>query len=138
YANDRSRAHSGPYARYGHKGLSFSADPTIPKNERGHPIEHRFAPGNAIPTSQCIVCHIHPGTNVMNSYLGFMWWDEETDGELIWPKKQKYPTAEEYTQSQMSNPNESAARNNLSDPRFLERLAEPDPPFPPPPLPPLP
>jgi hypothetical protein len=124
YANDRSRVHSGPYARYGHRGLSFSADPTIPHDEPGHPIQHRFAPGNAIPTSQCIVCHVHPGTNVLNSYLGFMWWDEETDGELIYPPRQKDPTPEERSRSLMSNPNESAARNNLSDPRFLEDLAD--------------
>jgi hypothetical protein len=122
YANDRSRVHSGPYAVYGHKGLSHAEDPTIPKNEPGHPIKHRFAPGNSIPTSQCIVCHIHPGTNVMNSYIGFMWWDEETDGELIYPPKERHPTAEEFIRSQMSNPNESAARNNLSDPAFLENL----------------
>jgi hypothetical protein len=124
YANDRSRVHSGPYAIYGNRGLSYSPDPTIPKDEPGHPIAHRFVPGNGVPTSQCIVCHIHPGTNVLNSYLGFMWWDEETDGELIYPKKQKYPTAEEFVQAQFANPNESAVRNNLSDPAFLERLAE--------------
>ena len=124
YANDRSRVNSGPYAIYGNSGLSASADPTIPKNEPGHPIAHRFAPGNAIPTSQCIVCHVHPGTNVLNSYTGFQWWDEETDGELIYPKKQKHPTAEQYVQALMFNPNESAVRNNLSDPAFLERLAD--------------
>src|SRR5262249_37619030 len=78
----------------------------------------------SIPTSQCIVCHVHPGTNVMNSYTGFMWWDEETDGELMYPKRQKYPTSEEYTQSMLSNPDETAARGLWSDPRFLERVAE--------------
>jgi hypothetical protein len=124
YANDRSRVHSGPYAVYGNRGLSFSDDPTIPKNEPGHPIKHRFAPGNGVPTSQCIVCHMHPGTNVMNSYLGLMWWDEETDGELIYPRKQMYPTAEERWLSLMSNPNESASRNNLSDPEFLANLSD--------------
>ncbi len=122
YANDRSRAHSGPYAAFGHRGLSHDPDPTLPKDEPGHPIAHRFT--TAIPTSQCIVCHIHPGTNVMNTYLGFMWWDEETDGELIYPKKQKNPTARELADSQASNPNESAAKNNLSDPNFLEHLSE--------------
>src|SRR5262249_45034982 len=69
-------------------------------------------------------CHIHPGTNVLNSYTGFMWWDEETDGELIYPKRQMYPTAEQFVQTQMRNPNESATRNNLSDPGFVERLAD--------------
>jgi hypothetical protein len=122
YANDRSPVNSGPYARYGHRGLSFNADPTIPRDEPGHPIDHRFT--TAIPTSQCIVCHIHPGTNVLNSYTGFMWWDEETDGELIYPKKQKYPSAEEFVNTQMRNPNESATRNNLADPEFVARLAD--------------
>ncbi len=124
YANDRSRVNSGPYCAYGHRGESFSEDPMIPRNEPGHPIKHRFAPGNAIPTSQCMVCHMHPGTNVMNSYVGTMWWDEETDGELIYPAKQKHPTAEESIRSQQSNPNESAVRNRLSEPDFLENLRD--------------
>jgi hypothetical protein len=122
YANDRSPVHSGPYARFGNRGTSFSTDPMIPKNEPGHPIDHRFARGNSIPTSQCIVCHMHPGTNVMNSYIGYMWWDEESDSELIYPQEQKYPTAEEMINSQFSNPNESAARNRLSEPEFLANL----------------
>lgn len=119
YANDRSPVNSGPYAKYGHIALSAQSDPSIPRNERGHPIKHEFT--RAIPSSQCIVCHTHPGTTVMNSYLGFMWWDEETDGEFIYPKKQMYPTAEQFVQAAMNNPNESSARNLLSDPDFLER-----------------
>ena len=122
YANDRSPVNSGPYALFGHQGLSFQADPTIPRTERGHPIKHRFVTG--IPTSQCIVCHIHPGTAVLNTYTGYMWWDEETDGELMYPQKEKSPTAEEFTQSMMSNPDETAARGNWSDPAFLERVWE--------------
>ena len=84
YANDRSIVNSGPYADFGNGGLSLQPDPTIPRDEPGHPIKHQFAVG--IPTSQCIVCHVHPGTNVLNSYTGYMWWDEETDGELLYPK----------------------------------------------------
>jgi hypothetical protein len=122
YANDRSPVNSGPYARFGHLGTSFQTDPTIPRNERGHPIEHRFT--TAIPTSQCIVCHIHPGTTVLNTYTGYMWWDEETDGELMYPKEQKDPTAEEFAQSMLANPDETAARGLWSDPRFLERLTD--------------
>lgn len=122
YANDRSPVASGPFAWAGNQGRSHSVDPTIPKNESGHPIAHRFTVG--MPTSQCMICHIHPGTTVMNSYLGFMWWDEETDGELLYPKKQKYPTAQEFTRAQMSNPNESAARTLYSDPAFLEKVYE--------------
>ncbi len=124
YANDRSPVHSGPYHVYGNRGESFSPDPTIPKGQSGHPILHQFAPGNGIPTSQCIVCHIHPGTTVMNSYIGYMWWDEETDADLVYPARQRYPTAEEAMNAQFRNPNESAARNRLSDPEFLARLTD--------------
>jgi hypothetical protein len=122
YANDRSRVHSGPFAAYGNQGRSHTVDPTIPKDESGHPIEHRFTTG--IPTSQCFVCHIHPGTTVMNSYGGWMWWDEETDGELMYPQKEKYPTAEQITNAQLANPDEAAAKGLWSDPEFLEKLSE--------------
>ncbi|HUG67477.1 MAG TPA: hypothetical protein VMM76_06980 [Pirellulaceae bacterium] len=122
YANDRSPVHSGPYARVGNRGRSHSSDPMIPRHESGHPIEHKFT--LRIPTSQCIVCHVHPGTNVMNSYLGFMWWDNETDGELMYPHEQHNPTAEELIRSQMSNPDEAAARGLWSDPEFLSNVSE--------------
>ncbi|MGC4006705.1 MAG: hypothetical protein QM811_27705 [Pirellulales bacterium] len=128
YANDRSPIHSGPYAVHGNRGMASAtspiADPTIPKNEPGHPIEHRFAKGNSIPTSQCMICHMHPGTTVMNSYIGYMWWDEESDAELIYPARQKYPTAEEVMNVQMRNPNESAQRSNLADPEFVANLTD--------------
>ena len=122
YANDRSPIHSGPYAKHGNMGFSANPDPTIPKTESGHPIEHKFT--RAIPSSQCITCHVHPGTNVMNSYLGYMWWDEETDGEHMYPKHQKYPTAEEYVQAAMNNPDEASARGLWSNPKFLANVTD--------------
>jgi len=122
YANDRSPIHSGPYAYAGNMGRSSSLDPTIPKNESGHPIEHRFT--TAIPTSQCIVCHVHPGTSVLNGYLGYMWWDEETDGEFFYPTDEKHTTAEQFVQSLLSNPDEAAARGLWSDPEFLDRSSD--------------
>ncbi len=120
YANDRSPVHSGPIADRGNRGTSFSTDPTIPKDERGHPIDHKFT--NSVPTSQCIICHIHPGTTVMNSYIGYMWWDQETEGPLMYPKRQKYPTAEEAVAALMANPEEAAVRGNWSDPEFLDDI----------------
>ncbi|WZO97940.1 hypothetical protein EP7_004992 [Isosphaeraceae bacterium EP7] len=121
YANDRSPVHSSEsYYRFGNKGTSFSTDPMIPKNQPGHPIEHKFI--TAPPTSQCLTCHIHPGTTVMNSYVGYMWWDNETDGELMYPKKAKDPTAEEIVRAAMSNPDEASARGLWSDPKFLENI----------------
>jgi hypothetical protein len=120
YANDRSPVHSGPYARFGNQGRSAQMDPTIPRNESGHPIKHEFA--RSIPTSQCIVCHIHPGTNMVASYLGYTWWDNETDGESMYPKIQRNPTDEDRYRSWLSNPEAAAARGLWSDPDFLERL----------------
>ena len=122
YANDRSPVHSGPYASAGNRGLSLNPDPTIPKDEPGHPIKHEFT--TAIPTSQCIVCHMHPGTNVLNSFLGLMWWDNETDGEFMYPPQQKSPTAEEFIRSAMNNPEEGSLRGNWSDPEFLAQSAD--------------
>ncbi len=122
YANDRSPVHSGPFAKFGNRGTSFNPDPMIPKDEPGHPIAHEFV--WAPPTSQCMVCHIHPGTTVMNSYVGFMWWDLETDGEWMYPREEKNPTAEEFIASMMNDPNEAAARGLWSDPEFLARVAD--------------
>lgn len=122
YANDRSPIHSGPFAKFGNGGLSASTDPAIPKNEPGHPIDHKFT--NSIPVSQCMVCHVHPGTTVMNSYIGYMWYDEETEAHLMYPGKQKNPSSEELIRSMLRNPNESAARGNLSDPAFVANLTD--------------
>jgi hypothetical protein len=131
YANDRSPVHSGPYAKFGNKGMASSEpfqgalpDPMIPKDERGHPIVHRFAKGNSIPTSQCMVCHIHPGTTVMNSYVGMMWWDLESDGDFMYPAEGKKLSTQEFIQIQLADPMELSARGNFSDPDFLDTLWE--------------
>ena len=89
YANDRSPTNSGWWSKYGHQGLSFTADKTIPKNERGHPIMHQFT--RSIPSSQCMNCHMHQGNLFVNPYLGYTWWDQETDGEFMYPKEQREP-----------------------------------------------
>ena len=120
YANDRSPVHSGPFHIYGNRGTTSNPDPTMPKGESGHPIAHKFV--NGVPTSQCMVCHTHPGTTVMNSYIGYMWWDEETEGELMYPKQQKNPTAEETTRGAMLNPDEASLRGNWGDPDFLHDI----------------
>jgi len=122
YANDRSPTNSGWYSQYGNQGLSFSLDPTIPKNERGHPIKHQFT--TAIPSSQCMVCHMHQGNNFVNPYLGYTWWDQETDGEFMYPKQQKDPTDAEQLASAQKNPNGAAARGLWGDLKFLEKVSE--------------
>ena len=86
YANDRDTLTSGPevtefYRRGGVPGRSASGDPSIPKDERGHPIAHRFT--KRIPVSQCLTCHHHQGNAALVSYAGLMWWDQETDADKI-------------------------------------------------------
>ncbi len=81
YANDRDPSHSGAYAQFGHSGFSASSDPTITQNRAGHPIKHAFT--RSIPSSQCMICHIHPGTNMVTTFFGLTWWDNETDGDKI-------------------------------------------------------
>src|SRR5580692_11486507 len=122
YANDRSPDHSGPYAEFGHLGESASGDSAILKNESGHPIRHTFT--RSIPSSQCMVCHIHPGTNMETTYFGYTWWDNEADGELMYPAQQRNPTADERYQVAQRNPEGAAPRGLWSDPKFLEQLGD--------------
>ena len=122
YANDRSPTNSGLTSRYGNQGLSFSGDPTIPKNERGHPIKHQFT--RAIPSSQCMNCHMHQGNSFVNPFLGYTWWDQETDGEFMYPKKQKNPTDDQLVLATIKNPEAAAARGLWDDLGFLEKVAE--------------
>jgi hypothetical protein len=124
YANDRSPQHSGPYAPFGHLGESASSDPTIAKNESGHPIKHSFT--RAIPSSQCMICHVHPGTNMETTYFGYTWWDNEADGESMYPRDQHNPTEEEKYQVSLRNPEGAAVRGLWSDPKFLEKLGSPE------------
>jgi hypothetical protein len=124
YANDLDPSHSASYAQFGHSGFSASSDPTIPKNEPGHPIKHVFT--RSIPSSQCMVCHIHPGTNMLTTYFGLTWWDNEIDGDQMYPPQQHNPTEEQRYQSYLRNPEAAAARGLWSDEKFLDNLGSPE------------
>ncbi len=105
-------------------GRTVTSDPTMPKNESGHPIRHTFT--RAIPSSQCMVCHVHPGTNMETTYFGYTWWDNEADGELMYPHEQRNPTDEERYQVALRNPEPAAAKGLWSDPKFLEQVGTPE------------
>ena len=122
YANDRSPTNSAWWSKYGHDGLSFTADPTIPKNERGHPILHQFT--RSIPSSQCMNCHMHQGNLFVNPYLGYTWWDQETDGEFMYPKIQHNPSDDELVRATTVNPEAAAARGLWGDREFVAHSAE--------------
>ena len=151
YANDREPRHSLIYAQYGRDGQSASVDPTIAakvsgagdakhdgeKHENakanphgglvmpgtkdsGHPIRHAFT--RAIPTAQCMSCHMHQPNIFLNSYLGYTMWDYESDAPSMWPKKQKYPTAAETREINDRNPEAAATRGLWGDPDFLRNV----------------
>ncbi|MDB5738145.1 MAG: hypothetical protein JWO65_1813 [Sphingomonas bacterium] len=132
YANDRDPKHSLVYAQYGRDGQSATVDPTITNlpadhpalgpnaRESGHPITHSFT--RAIPTAQCMNCHMHQPNIFLNSYLGYTMWDYESDAPLMWPEKQKYPTAAETRAVNERNPEAAAVRGKWADVDFLRRV----------------
>jgi hypothetical protein len=124
FANDRSPEHSAQYAQYGNQGFSASNDPTIPHNESGHAIRHVFT--RSIPSSQCMVCHIHPGTNMVATYFGYTWWDNESDGSAMYPAAQRNPSDEQRFEVATRNPEGAAARGMWSDVKFLSRTGSAD------------
>ena len=123
YANDRSTASSGPYAAAGNLGFSQTSDPMIPKNRSGHPLKHSFT--RSIPTSQCMTCHMHPGTNMVTPYQGLMWWDNETDGDRMYPQTAFERSDAQRAAIESRNPEGSAVRGLWSDPEFLRRTGDP-------------
>lgn len=93
YANDREWESSGQYAEFGNRGQTQTVDPTINGSqfpemlgETGHPLKHAFT--SAIPTSQCMSCHMHQPNMFVNTYLGYTMWDYESDAPLMWPEEQ--------------------------------------------------
>jgi len=127
YANDREEASSGSYARFGHWGQTQTVDPTIAEQrgpdgakQRGHPLKHEFT--RAIPTSQCMVCHMHQPNVFLNSYLGYTMWDYESDAPLMFPEEQRHPSIEEAWTALDRNPEEAVIRGLWADLEFLGRV----------------
>ena len=123
YANDRDPAHSAVYNQAGNLGRSQTADASIPKDESGHPIKHQFT--SQIPTSQCMVCHMHPGTNMVATYQGLTWWDNESDGSKMYPATQHNPSQDEEQVKLNRNPEGASLRGRWSDFDFLKDTGTP-------------
>jgi hypothetical protein len=120
YANDREPRHSLIYAPFGRDGKTQTVDPTIPKDKSGHPLKHAFT--SAIPTSQCMICHMHQPNMFINTYLGYTMWDYESDAPSMWPEKQKYPTIAEQRAVLDRNPEGAAPRGKWADLDFLRNV----------------
>ena len=120
YANSREPRESSVYAKFGRDGQSQTVDPTINKEESGHPLKHQFT--RAIPTAQCMNCHMHQPNMFLNTYLGYTMWDYEADAPSMWPKEQKYPTSEEMRKVLDRNPEGAAPRGKWADVDFLRNV----------------
>ncbi len=125
YANNRDEFASGQYAKYGHRGLTQTADPTIPKNIPGHPLKHEFT--RAVPTAQCMNCHMHQPNMFLNTYLGYTMWDYESDAGAMWPKEQQYHDNQTLREILDRNPEEAVIRGKWADINFLEQVSEMNP-----------
>ncbi len=122
YANDRDPRHSGPYATFGRDGESASVDPMVPKDRPGHPIKHQFT--RAVPTSQCMVCHMHQPNMFVNSYLGYTMWDYESDAPFMWPEEQQELSLEEQRKVLDRNPEGAVIRGKWADLDFLRNVTD--------------
>ncbi|MBU1376049.1 MAG: hypothetical protein KKE02_24520 [Alphaproteobacteria bacterium] len=120
YANNRQPHASSTWAQYGRDGQSAQVDPTISKEESGHPIKHAFT--RSIPTAQCMNCHMHQPNMFVNTYLGYTMWDYESDAPFMWPERQKYPTTEEIRKVLDRNPEGAAPRGKWADLDFLRNV----------------
>jgi hypothetical protein len=105
--------------------------------ESGHPLRHVFT--RAIPTSQCMVCHMHQPNIFLNSYLGYTMWDYEADADLMWPgpenrlparnaqeeqafRHQRYPTSAQIAEVLDRNPEGAAPRGLWADVDFVREV----------------
>ena len=66
----------------------FRSRPT-PRFRRTNPaIRSSISSRRRSRPQQCMTCHMHPGTNMVATYLGQMWWDNESDGKMMYPAGQ--------------------------------------------------
>lgn len=122
YANDRSPVHAGQYAKFGNMGRSVTGDPSIPRDASGHPIRHQLT--TSIPSSQCMVCHMHQPNGFLNTFYGFQMWDYETDGRAMYPREQQQFSADEERALLEKNPEEAVLRGRWGDDKFLANVSK--------------
>ncbi len=98
--------------------------PDDPEGRARPPDPAQFT--SAIPSSQCVVCHMHPGTNVVNTYYGTTWWDNETDGERFVSARAEEALAasEQRRRSRRRTRGRAALRGLGPTPEFLANLTD--------------
>jgi len=145
YDKEKSHKKTGEHADTAHSdgkhGDDHPKDIDPANREKGHPIQHAFT--RAIPTAQCMNCHMHQPNIFLNSYLGYTMWDYESDAPYMWPgpdnkspkpegmseeeyqkkyKQQKFPTAGEVRKVLDRNPEGAAPKGLWADIDFLRNV----------------
>jgi hypothetical protein len=59
---------------------------------------------------------------MVTTYFGLTWWDNEIDGDKMYPPQQHNPREEQRYQALMRNPEGAAARGLWNDDKFLEQV----------------
>ena len=119
----QSEAHAA--AGLGHDGHAASSGPVpMQDRERGHPLAHAFT--RAIPTAQCMNCHMHQPNIFLNSFLGYTMWDYESDAPRMWPGPENTsPRPEGLTDAAWQKAFKTQFRPNMAEQReVLDRNPE--------------
>ena len=112
----------GRLRRRGQPGIHPERRLHDPQEGGGHPLKHVFT--RSIPSSQCITCHMHPGTNMVTTYLGYTWWDNEVDGQAMYPKEQRKLTQRQAGRAPAGQPRgRGLARQSGPTASFLSDLS---------------
>ncbi|MFC4294744.1 hypothetical protein ACFO0A_06680 [Novosphingobium tardum] len=84
-APEHAMSAADAHATAGLDAAGHAAEGPVPlqQRERGHPLVHAFT--RAIPTAQCMNCHMHQPNIFLNSFLGYTMWDYESDAPAMWP-----------------------------------------------------
>lgn len=92
--------------------------------ERGHPLVHGFT--RAIPTAQCMNCHMHQPNIFLNSFLGYTMWDYESDAPFMWPgPENKAPKPPKLSDAEFQRIFKQPFRPNMAEQReVLDRNPE--------------
>ena len=74
-----------------------------------------------------MVCHIHPGTNMLTTYFGLTWWDNELDGDKMYPPQAAQSDGRAALSILLDVIRKLRhARGLWSDEKFLENLGSPE------------
>ena len=60
------------------------------------------------------------------TYFGYTWWDNEMDGEAMYPSKQRELSPKQQLQVQTRNPERAAQKGLWADAGFLEKIGSPE------------